>query len=440
MKLVRVGALLGSLVLLVATFVSLLHEREQIAEATDDRLEVVAITAQNSIENTLSRAEAVIDVAGADTDPVVLLESFGDEAEACIDGRCTGADLSTLGAYGSAISALDGSGSVAVVDDETDSVLLVGRNAVGVVAIVLASTELMDPAAQAFVDQLAVTAELTVSSAASQDVDNNPVTVEHDRVITRELTAPLAEGAVTFTASLPGDIGWGGNNPGTYILLFALGTLLLCVAVWGFSTESQKLERRATTDELTGLVNRREFERISDEAIDMAERFNTGLAIMVIDLNGFKQINDTLGHHVGDTVLSGCADRLNLAVRDTDVVGRWGGDEFVVLLPGLNDASGVRNSAERIGSGLSSTPFVDNIMMTGSIGAALYPRHGKTLTELMQAADVAMYEAKTTGVVHRLASSIPPGRELPLPTYAGPERRHVHARDDGPTTREPTRQ
>ena len=146
---------------------------------------------------------------------------------------------------------------------------------------------------------------------------------------------------------------------------------------------------------------------------------------MLIDLNGFKQVNDTLGHQFGDLVLEACADRLVNAVRDTDVVGRWGGDEFVILLPGLEDGTAVRRSAERIFGQLGSTPVVGDVSMSGAIGAALYPRHGETLDELVRAADVAMYEAKTSGVSHRLADavSIDLATETVTEQYIGPDRR-----------------
>ena len=195
--------------------------------------------------------------------------------------------------------------------------------------------------------------------------------------------------------------------------------------VYFYHLERRSLERRATTDELTGLVNRREFERLTDDALLSASRFGTGLCVMLIDLNGFKQINDTLGHQFGDLVLEACADRLVNAVRDTDVVGRWGGDEFVILLPGLEDGTAVRRSAERIAGQLGSTPVVGDVSMTGAIGAALYPRHGETLDELVRAADLAMYEAKTSGVSHRLADAVTIDivGENVHDQYLGPDRR-----------------
>jgi diguanylate cyclase (GGDEF)-like protein len=262
--------------------------------------------------------------------------------------------------------------------------------------------------------------------------------IDGDRVVTEIIGLPFTDGSVRVASSTDGSIGVFGDQPARYGLLLALGTVLLALAGWTFRVERRQLERRATTDELTGLINRREFERVSEAELDVADRFNSGLCVMVVDLNGFKQVNDTLGHQFGDLVLAASSERLVAAVRDTDVVGRWGGDEFVILLPGLADRGAVRKSAERIWQSLAGSPVVGDTVMTASIGAAMFPRHGITLDSLMRAADVAMYEAKSTGVSHRIADTIvvsdSDGDDDAAPSegaatistdqYAGPDRRH----------------
>jgi GGDEF domain-containing protein len=101
----------------------------------------------------------------------------------------------------------------------------------------------------------------------------------------------------------------------------------------------------------------------------------------------------------------------------------------VILLPGIEDASAVRSSAERIGGNLAETPIVGDVSIGASIGAALFPRHGADLDQLIRAADVAMYGAKTTGVIHRLADTTTAelaGEALASAGYSGPERRRGH--------------
>jgi diguanylate cyclase (GGDEF)-like protein len=224
--------------------------------------------------------------------------------------------------------------------------------------------------------------------------------------VVEQISEPFDGGSLLVRASPERNVGWGADTSGPYVIVLGLGTILVALTGWTFLAERRNLERRATTDELTGLANRREFERQSEVAIEMAGRFGTGLCIMLIDLNDFKQINDTRGHQFGDSVLAACAERLVGALRETDLVARWGGDEFVVILPGLVEANAVRNSAERIAAAMYSAPMAGDVSVSGSIGAALFPRHGSDFQALMQAADVAMYEAKATGVVHRLASTV----------------------------------
>ena len=340
---------------------------------------------------------------------------------------CSGANLAALDGFGSAVTASSArqGEAVAVVDPASDSILVVARRDVTII-LQVPIYQIAGPAAGVPTGEFDNLFEVSQPNRAAGSEVDMVRTVDGRRVLSSLLSEPFDEGSVLVIASEPDDVVLGADAPAIYVLLLAIGTTLLGLAAWTFLAERRQLERRATTDELTGLVNRREFERQSEEAIDMASRFGTGLCIMLIDLNGFKQVNDTHGHQFGDRVLKTCADRLQQAVRDTDVVGRWGGDEFVVLLPGLEEASAVRNSAERLGESLSATPVVDDVTMSGSVGAALYPRHGSGLDELMQAADVAMYEAKTTGVVHRLADWSATGDDAAT-GYGGPERRRSDA-------------
>lgn len=421
MRLIRVGALFGSLMLLVATLVALVNQRSELFNEQDARVQSAATAATNSVQNTLLRARAVLEVSTADTTPEELLVTFDASAEACVGTVCSGPDLAALSTFGSAAS--QPLPSVAVVDRASNSILVIAQTPTLTSSIQLPLDGLVGMLTLRSIVELDTDVEVVTSNSQQLEDSGDIVNEPGERVVITQISESLDDGAVVVRASVENNVGWGADTPGLYVMLLALGTILAALAGWTFLVERRNLERRATTDELTGLANRREFERQSEEAIEMAGRFGTGLCIMLIDLNGFKQINDTLGHQFGDLVLKACAERLVDAVRDTDLVARWGGDEFVVILPGLVEASAVRNSAERIGASMSSTPVAGDVSVSGSIGAALFPRHGSTFQELMQAADVAMYEAKTTGVVHRLASTVEAERELPPPNYAGPDRR-----------------
>jgi diguanylate cyclase (GGDEF)-like protein len=150
-------------------------------------------------------------------------------------------------------------------------------------------------------------------------------------------------------------------------------------------------------DSLTGLPNRRMFQERLSQAFTTAEDRGV-LAVFLIDLNRFKEVNDTLGHHVGDIVLREVGQRLKRALRASDIIARLGGDEFGVILIEL-DGSGMAQVARKILHALTDPLAVDGqpIDVTASIGIAQYPHHGTDAATLLKHADVAMYAAKRRG-------------------------------------------
>ncbi|MGH2820232.1 MAG: putative bifunctional diguanylate cyclase/phosphodiesterase, partial [Actinomycetota bacterium] len=133
-----------------------------------------------------------------------------------------------------------------------------------------------------------------------------------------------------------------------------------------------------------------------DRAILAARREETPVAIMLMDLDRFKEINDTLGHHTGDSLLLNVGERLRSTLRESDTIARLGGDEFAILLPKVSNRAAAERAASKILEALSMPFQVDDMAldMGGSIGVAIFPEHGGDADELIQRADVAMYAAK----------------------------------------------
>ncbi len=157
------------------------------------------------------------------------------------------------------------------------------------------------------------------------------------------------------------------------------------------------LREEATHDPLTGLANRRLFYDRLQQAIRHANRYGRKLGILYVDLDHFKEINDRLGHHVGDAVLTEVAKRLTACIRDSDTVARLGGDEFVVLLEGVQGRDDHLAVAYKIGQALNAgTSFFGlDVDIAASIGQAIYPDDGADEDALMRAADAAMYRVKS---------------------------------------------
>lgn len=194
------------------------------------------------------------------------------------------------------------------------------------------------------------------------------------------------------------------NTLGTRLLV--TGIVVIWIAVWGaliitalltrhLRNQNARLIHQALHDDLTDLPNRTLlFDRV-EQALHRAHRDGRPLALFLMDLDRFKEVNDTLGHHFGDYVLQQVGKRLSEALRETDTVARLGGDEFAVLIPQA-DAEDARSCAEKLLAALDVAIPVNgmSISVKTSIGIALYPLHGKDAETLLQHADVAMYQAK----------------------------------------------
>jgi diguanylate cyclase len=162
---------------------------------------------------------------------------------------------------------------------------------------------------------------------------------------------------------------------------------------------NDQLVRFAALDTLTGLPNRRTLTMQIERAIPAARRSGNLFAILFMDLDGFKTINDTLGHPVGDEVLKTFAQRLQECVRGSDTVARLGGDEFVVLAEGLNSTEDARLMAEGVLKRMNKELWCAEqpLHVTPSIGITMFPQDGETVDTLLKNADAAMYEAKRAG-------------------------------------------
>jgi diguanylate cyclase (GGDEF)-like protein len=203
---------------------------------------------------------------------------------------------------------------------------------------------------------------------------------------------PLRSVIIVSVASIVGYLGVGIHAGSTtdFVLMFAavLGSTALMGAWQARNQERvrEELARMSRTDPLTGCLNRRGFEERARRAVESAAQGGGSLAVVLVDLDGFKQVNDTSGHAAGDLVLQQTAERLTAAARPGDLIGRLGGDEFALLVHRV-DARGAEIAAERFETALAG--------ITGaSVGVALLPEHGTALDALIAWADRRLYETK----------------------------------------------
>jgi diguanylate cyclase (GGDEF)-like protein len=198
------------------------------------------------------------------------------------------------------------------------------------------------------------------------------------------------------------------ENLGIVQVIALLGTVLVIMAVLGsyvsanarlrveMEEKNERLDYLASHDPLTSIPNRRTFFEQAQKCLQRSKRSKGPFALVVIDLNDFKQVNDRLGHKVGDAVLLHLARRLSTGFRETDFIGRLGGDEFGVLLEPVENAGGVDEVMRRFNAAGAGEFDADGdpVRYQFAAGAAIYPRDGVTVLQLYEAADTAMYHSK----------------------------------------------
>ena len=171
----------------------------------------------------------------------------------------------------------------------------------------------------------------------------------------------------------------------------------------GMLDELQKVEEevkyQANHDALTGLANRRLLSELIQHAIYHAGRYGKNMAVMFMDIDAFKTINDTMGHDFGDKILKEVSDRLLKSLRKSDILARIGGDEFIILIENVDNFERVKTIANNILNKFHKAFIIDEkeYRLTISIGIAIFPSDGQTSDTLLKNADIALYKSKDKG-------------------------------------------
>jgi len=182
-------------------------------------------------------------------------------------------------------------------------------------------------------------------------------------------------------------------------LLGVLNILVLGIIIWWNAKTLGVIDYQASHDSLTGLPNRKMFSNLLSNSLINASRRQGKASVMFLDLDRFNKINDILGHDVGDRLLQATAQRLTTCFREYNIIARWGGDEFTILLPYLNSTDYAAKIAQKILDIFKQPFIIDNhyLHITCSIGIAIYPENGQDSDTLIKNADVALYNVKRNG-------------------------------------------
>ena len=406
-RFLRVASLVAGVVVLVMAVAGIVGRRADRSIERDRQLETAAEHVVGRIDADLARVSAALQVATPDTTARDLADALGRGVCSVADGEpsCSAEQIAGVPALAVAAALLAANGQADPVAVVATTPSAPAGPAIGVLVAVDHGVRHLVVAVPVDTSALvgATTAELVAVGGAPLF---RSVTVDGVRRYAAGSMVEFDDGPWAVVATTPAAVHLTSDERWLLGTQLVIGALLAALALGAMVVDHRLLERRAAIDGLTRLPNRAEFERRAREMLARLGRSNGRACLMVIDLDHFKAVNDTAGHDAGDRVLVGAADRLQHAVRESDLVGRWGGDEFVVLLPGVQDARAVPERARTIAAALAAAPAIGGRELSASVGAALFPLHGTGLEELLRNADRAMYAAKVQGVPHHVADIV----------------------------------
>ncbi len=412
MKVLRRTALVLGLALVVAVTVAYFTRQSEAASSRDLRLASSAELAASEVASLVELVEVAVQAGGEPRSAADSISQLVPRLSVCVANavrvECAGERpeglLDSAEAYQQEFRASD------LEDDETFSDVGTEPTPLSVfdrvVTIHVSGAQLAVVVSVTSDDLFAeLDTELWVAETPADGGGRDGFVVTNG---TRQTYAPIggATGLVVV-ASAENAASVSASEMTFYLMLGGLAALLLLLAGATSLLEHRSLIERASIDPLTRLPNRGEFERISEAEISTAERTGVGFALLMFDLNGFKTVNDTYGHQAGDELLQIVAERLQHTTRDTDVVARWGGDEFVVLMPGVTSIEMGGRRARQIADAIAGRARLDSapdaVRVKASVGVSVWPLNGSTMHELMAAADAAMYHAKRHHLVAAVA-------------------------------------